>query len=161
MSKLDHFNSVKSMDLLDSVLSAVSGQVLGGEGLQGLMGMLGAKPELLQSATNLLGNDSARGGLQGLIEKFQQGGLGDVVSSWVGKGENLPVSAKQSTSVLGNDTLSGLASKFGVNTNELAGQLSSVLPGIVDTLTPDGQAPAAGLGNGGDLMGMLCGLLKG
>jgi uncharacterized protein YidB (DUF937 family) len=149
------------MGLFDSVIGAVSGQLQGGEGLQGLMGMLGAKPELLQAATSLLGNDSAHGGLQGLIEKFQQGGLGDVVSSWVGKGENLPISAEQLTNVLGNDTLTGLASKFGVNTSDLAGQLSSVLPGLVDKLTPDGQAPAAGLGNGGDLMGMLGGLLKG
>ena len=149
------------MGLFDSVIGAVSGQLQGGEGLQGLMGMLGAKPELLQAASSLLGNDGAHGGLQGLIEKFPQGGLGDVVSSWVGKGENLPISAEQLTSVLGNDTLTGLASKFGVNTSDLAGQLSNVLPGLVDKLTPDGQAPAAGLGNGGDLMGMLGGLLKG
>ena len=74
------------MGLFDSVIGAVSGQLQGGEGFQGLMGMLGAKPELLQAATSLLGNDSAHGGLQGLIEKFQQGGLGDVVNSWVGKG---------------------------------------------------------------------------
>ena len=149
------------MGLFDSVIGAVSAQLQGGEGLQGLMSTLGAKPELLQAATSLLGNDSAHGGLQGLIEKFQQGGLGDVVSSWVGKGENLPISAEQLTSVLGNDTLTGLASKIGVNTNDLAGQLSSVLPGLVDKLTPDGHAPATGLGNGGDLMGMLGGLLKG
>ena len=151
------------MGLLDSVMGAVSGQLQGqgGEGLQGLLGMLGNQPQLMQAASSLLGNDGQLGGLQGLIEKFQQGGLGDVVSSWVGKGENLPISAEQLSGVLGNDTLQGLASQFGVNTNDLAGQLSSVLPGIVDKLTPDGQAPAAGLGNGGDLMGMLGGLLKG
>lgn len=149
------------MGLLDSVIGAVSSQMQGGEGLQGLAGMLGAKPELLQAATSLLGNDGGLGGLQGLIEKFQQGGLGDVVSSWVGKGENLPVSAEQLQSVLGSDALSGIASKFGMDGNALAGQLSSVLPGLVDKLTPDGQAPVAGLGNGGDLMGMLGGLLKG
>jgi hypothetical protein len=51
------------MGLFDSVIGAVSGQLQGGEGLQGLMGMLGAKPELLQAATSLLGNDSAHGGL--------------------------------------------------------------------------------------------------
>jgi uncharacterized protein YidB (DUF937 family) len=149
------------MGLLDSVLSTVKSQVQGGEGLQGLMGMLGNQPQLMQAATSLLGSDGQFGGLQGLIEKFQQGGLGDIVSSWVGKGENLPVSAEQLTGVLGNDTLSGLASQFGMNTNDLAGQLSSVLPGIVDKLTPNGQAPASGLGNGSDLMGMLGGLLKG
>ena len=101
--------------------------------------------------------DSVIGAVSGQL----QGGLGDVVNSWVGKGENLPISAEQLTSVLGNDTLTGLAGNFGVNTNDLAGQLSSVLPDIVDKLTPDGQAPAVGLGNGGDLMGMLDGLLKG
>jgi uncharacterized protein YidB (DUF937 family) len=148
------------MGLLDSVMGAVSGQMQGGEGLQGLMGMLGQQPQLMQAASSLLGNDGQLGGLQGLMQKFQQGGLGDVFSSWVGKGENLPISAEQLSGVLGNDTLQGLASQFGVNTQELAGQLSSVLPGLVDKLTPNGQVPTAGLGNGGNLMGMLGGLLK-
>lgn len=149
------------MGLLDSVMSAVSSQVQGGEGLQGLVGMLGNQPELMQAASSLLASDGEHGGLQGLIEKFQQGGLGDVVSSWVGKGENLPITGEQLNSVLGSDAVQGLASKFGVNPSELAGQLSSVLPGLVDKLTPDGHAPAAGLGNGGDLIGLLGGLLKG
>ncbi len=149
------------MGLFDSVLSAVSGQLQGGEGLQGLMGMLGNQPQLMQAASSLLGNDGEHGGLQGLMEKFQQGGLGDVVSSWVGKGENLPITGEQLSSVLGSDAVQNLASQFGVNPTELAGQLSSVLPGLVDHLTPDGQVPTAGLGNGGDLMGMLGGLLKG
>jgi uncharacterized protein YidB (DUF937 family) len=150
------------MGLLDSVMGAVSGQVQGqgGEGLQGLMGMLGNQPQLMQAASSLLGNDGGVGGLQGLIAKFQQGGLGDVVASWVGTGENLPITGEQLSSVLGNDTLAGLASTLGINTSELAGQLSSVLPGMVDKLTPGGQVPTAGLGKGGDLMGMLGGLLK-
>ena len=149
------------MGLFDSVLSAVSGQLQGGEGLQGLMGMLGNQPQLMQAASSLLGNDGEHGGLQGLMEKFQQGGLGDVVSSWVGKGENLPITGEQLSSVLGSDAVQNLASQFGVNAQDLAGQLSSVLPGLVNHLTPDGQVPTAGLGNGGDLMGMLGGLLKG
>jgi uncharacterized protein YidB (DUF937 family) len=152
------------MGLLDSVLSAVSGQAQGAEGgagLSGLVGMLGSNPQLMQIATSLLGNDGQLGGLQGLIEKFQQGGMGDVVASWVGTGANQAISGDQLSSVLGSDALSGLAAKFGVNPADLAGQLSSVLPGMVDKLTPNGQAPAAGLGDGGDLMGMLGGLLKG
>ena len=149
------------MGLLDSVLSAVGGQSQGGEGLGGLLGMLGNQPQLMQAASSLLGSDGPFGGLQGLIGKFQQGGLGDVVGSWVGKGENLPISAEQLRSVLGSDALQGMASQLGVDGNQLAGQLSSVLPGLVDKLTPDGQVPAAGAGHGGDLMGMLGGLLKG
>jgi uncharacterized protein YidB (DUF937 family) len=149
------------MGLLDSVMGAVTGQGQGGEGLQGLLGMLGNQPQLMQVAASLLANDGQLGGLQGLVEKFQQGGLGDVVNSWVGKGANLPISAEQLSGVLGGDTLQGLASQAGVSSQDLAGQLSSMLPGLVDKLTPDGQTPAAGLGNGGDLMGMLGGLLKG
>lgn len=148
------------MGLLDSVLGAVSGQLQNGEGAQGLLGMLGSQPQLMQIATHLLSDDSAHGGLTGLMEKFQQAGLGDVLSSWVGTGANQAISGEQLSSVLGSDALAGLASKFGVNPDELAGQLSSVLPGLVDKLTPDGQQPAAGLGNANDLMGMLGGLLK-
>ena len=148
------------MGLLDSVLSAVGGQQQGG-GHGGLLGMLSNQPALLQAASSLLGNDSEHGGLQGLIAKFQQAGLGDVVASWVGTGANQAISGEQLSGVLGNDAVSGLARKFGMDPSALAGQLSSVLPGLVDHLTPNGQAPAAGLGNGGDLMGKLGGLLQG
>jgi uncharacterized protein YidB (DUF937 family) len=152
------------MGLLDSVLSAVGGQAQGGEGgagLGGLMAMLGNQPELMQAASSLLGNDGENGGLSGLMEKFQQAGLGDVLASWVGTGANQPISGEQLSNVLGSDALSGLAGKFGIDPNDLAGQLSNVLPSLVDQLTPNGQARAAGLGNGSDLMGMLGGLLKG
>jgi uncharacterized protein YidB (DUF937 family) len=149
------------MGLLDSVLAAVGNQAQGGEGVQGILGMLGNQPQLMQIASSLLSNDGAHGGLSGLMDKFQQAGLGDVVASWVGTGANQAISGEQLSSVLGSDAVAGLASKFGVNPGDLAGQLSSVLPGLVDHLTPQGQAPAAGLGNGDDLMGMLGGLLKG
>lgn len=148
------------MGLLDSVMGAVGGQAQGGEGLQGLLGMLGNQPQLMQIASSLLADDGGHGGLPGLIAKLQQGGLGDAVASWVGTGANQAISGEQLSSALGSDAVAGLASKFGLDSGELAGQLSSMLPGLVDKLTPNGQAPA-GLGNGGDLMGMLGGLLKG
>jgi len=146
------------MGLLDSVIGAVSSSVQGGEGLQGVLDKLGVKPELLQTATTLLGNE---GGLQGLVAKFQQGGLGEVVSSWIGKGENLPISGEQLSSVLGSEALSELAAKAGLDSHALAGQLASVLPGVVDHLTPAGEVPAAGQGSGSDLLGLLGGALKG
>ena len=54
----------------------------------------------------------------------------------------------------------GIAAKLGLNSGDAMGQLSQMLPGLIDKLTPNGQAPAGGLGNAGDLMGMLGGLLK-
>ncbi len=158
------------MGLLDSVFGSVlggqqaqdgSGGGMGGlSGIGGLLGKLTSNPQLLQALTGLLSNDGGQGGLGGLISKFQQAGLGDVVGSWVGKGQNQPVSGEQLTGVLGSDMLEGLAQKLGVSPDAAAEQLSTLLPGLVDHLTPQGEAPEGGLGNAGDLMGMLGGLLQ-
>jgi uncharacterized protein YidB (DUF937 family) len=154
------------MGLLDSVLGAVMGgqQPQNGEtaagGLGGLIGLVASNPQLLQAITGMLSNDGAQGGLGGLVAKFQQAGLGEVIGSWVGSGQNQAISGEQLTHVLGSDTLSGLAAKLGVSPDDAAGPLSSILPGLIDHLTPQGQAPEGGLGNAGDLMGMLGGLLQ-
>ncbi|APW40992.1 hypothetical protein RD110_26580 [Rhodoferax koreense] len=155
------------MGLLDSVLGAVlnNGQQQPSQpgeagGLGGLLGVLASNPQLLQVITGMLSNGSAQGGLGGLVEKFQQAGMGDVIGSWIGAGHNQPISGDQLGQVLGSDTLSNIASQLGVQPNEAASQLSHVLPGLIDKLTPQGQAPAQGLGNEGDLFGMLGGLLQ-
>lgn len=123
------------------------------------MGMVANNPQLLQAVMSLLDNQGSQGGLGGLLQKFQQAGLGDVIGSWVGSGQNQPISGEQLTDVLGPDALSGFAEKLGMAPGDAAGQLSNILPGLIDQLTPQGQAPAGGLGNAGDLMGMLGGLL--
>ena len=156
------------MGLLDSVLGAVMGgqQQAGaaaggaGGGLGGLISMVASNPQMLQVLTGMLSNDGGQGGLGGIMAKFQQAGLGDAVGSWVGHGENQSVSGDQLTNVLGSDTMAGLAEKLGLSQGDAAGQLSNILPGLIDKLTPNGQAPAGGLGSAGDLMGMLGGLLQ-
>ncbi|MDZ4145716.1 MAG: YidB family protein [Burkholderiales bacterium] len=146
------------MGLLDSILGAVTGGQAAQPGPGGLGG-LGGLGALLPIVTSLLANDSAQGGLGGLMEKFNQAGLGNVMQSWVGKGENLPISGDQLGNVLGGDLLGQLAAKMGVDPAQASGQLSQMLPGLIDQLTPHGAAPEGGLGNAGDLMGMLSGLL--
>ncbi len=142
------------MGLLDGLLGQVAGSLLGG-GQQG-----GAAGGGLASVLGgLLSNDGGQGGLGGLVGKFEQAGLGNVVSSWIGSGQNLPISAEQLQNVLGSDAVSGMAAKLGINPSDALGQLSTMLPGLVDKLTPNGAAPAGGLGNMGDLAGMLGGLL--
>ncbi|CAM8668918.1 Protein of unknown function DUF937 [Comamonadaceae bacterium] len=148
------------MGLFDSVLSAVA-QNGGSGGLQDIMGMVQSNPQLMQLASQLLANDGSLGGLQGLVSKFQEAGLGDVVASWIGSGANQPVSADQLTQVLGGDALSDFAQQLGLNSGDVAGQLSTMLPGLVDKLTPGGTLPTDGLGNAGDLLGSLGALLKG
>ena len=155
------------MGLLDSVLGAVmnngQAQAAGsntGGGLGGLMGMLASNPQLVQVVTGMLSNDGGHGGLGGLVAKFQGAGLGDAMSSWIGGGPNQPVSGEEVTSALGSGTVADVAAKLGVSHSEAAEQLSQMLPNIINHLTPGGQAPAQGLGNSGDLMGMLGGLLQ-
>ena len=154
------------MGLLDSLLGAVTGgqqqggAAAGGGGLGTLIGMVASNPQMLQAITGMLSNDGAQGGLGGLMAKFQQAGLGDAAKSWVGSGENHAVTGDHMSSALGADTISDLAAKMGVSQGEAAGSLASMLPGLIDKLTPHGTAPEGGLGNSGDLMGMLGGLLQ-
>src|SRR5215510_5005564 len=75
------------------------------------------------------------GGLGGLVNKLQQGGLGDVVNSWVGSGQNQPVSPGQLGSALGPGVIKTLSQMTGVSEADLSKQLSQVLPGVVNSLT--------------------------
>ena len=155
------------MGLLDSVLSSVmggqqpqAGAAASAGGLGGLIAMVASNPQMLQAITGMLSNDGGHGGLGGLMAKFQQAGLGDAANSWVGSGDNHAITGEQMSSALGQGTISDLAAKMGMSHNDAAGSLAGLLPGLIDKLTPAGAAPSGGLGNSGDLMGMLGGLLQ-
>jgi uncharacterized protein YidB (DUF937 family) len=156
------------MGLLDSVMGAIGGSQGGG----GNAALLNAVIGMLAQGN---GNAGGLGGLAGLVAKMQQGGLGDVVGSWVGTGQNLPVSPGDLGGVLGSDTVTNMANQLGLDNNDLLGQLSQLLPQVVDKLTPQGQMPQGDLGSllggllgggsasgggMGNLAGMLGGLLK-
>jgi uncharacterized protein YidB (DUF937 family) len=81
------------------------------------------------------------GGLGGLLNKLQQGGLGNVTNSWVGSGQYQPVSPGQLGSALGPNIIKTLAQQSGLPEDELTKQLSQLLPGVVDKLTPNGRLP--------------------
>ena len=149
------------MGLLDSVL----GQVLGGVQAQqqpqpGGLGGLGDLGGLAGALGGLLANNGEVGGLGGLVSKFEQAGMGDVIASWIGSGQNAPISGGQLQDVLGNDVISGLSQKLGINASTLLPMLAALLPTLIDQLTPRGQAPAEGLGNQDDLLASLSGLLQ-
>jgi uncharacterized protein YidB (DUF937 family) len=83
------------------------------------------------------------GGLGGLLNKLQQGGLGNAANSWIGSGQNQPVSPGQLGSALGPNIIKTLSQQSGLSEEELTRQLSQALPGLVDKLTPDGRLPTA------------------
>ena len=81
------------------------------------------------------------GGLGGLLEKFQQSGHGEVAKSWVGSGANQPISPGQLSTALGPSLIKTLAEKTGMSEQDVTAQLSNILPGFVDKLTPQGRVP--------------------
>jgi uncharacterized protein YidB (DUF937 family) len=118
----------KIMGLLDSILSAVSGT-------QKSSGAGEANP-LLGVLSGLLAQS---GGLQGLADKFSQSGPGNAFSSWVGMGENQPISGDQIQEALGSERISALGAKIGVDPALASSFLAEYLPKIIDKLTPTGK----------------------
>lgn len=136
--------------------------------LDGLMqsGNLGAladvvakNPQILSAAASLLSTKSAAvggtGGLAGLVGAFQQGGLGDVMSSWIGGGPNKPVEASALAGILGNDTLGQFAKMAGIDASQAGSMLAGVLPALVNHVTPQGQMPESNAIE--DVLGSLLG----
>lgn len=110
-------------------------------------GLLGAIVQMLQNQP---------GGLTGLLQGFEQNGLGSLLQSWISTGHNLPISADQITQVLGHSQVAQIAEQAGVSHEEAAGGLAALLPQVVDKLTPNGQMPESG-----DLLSQGMELLKG
>jgi uncharacterized protein YidB (DUF937 family) len=93
-------------------------------------------PEALVAA---LGDQE--GGLGGLIQKFEGAGLGNVISSWVGNGENQGIAPDALHNVLGSDLVQQMAAKTGLPLDQLLPQIAQHLPQLIDHATPDGEVP--------------------
>ena len=133
------------MGLLDDVVSAAGG----GQG-QSSNPMLGQVLDMIKNHP---------GGISGLVDSFHQNGLGGLVSSWIGTGQNLPISPDQIQSVLGSSQVASLAAKAGISPDQAKAALSTLLPQVMDKLSPNGQLPQGGSGMLEAAMGMLKGKL--
>jgi len=99
--------------------------------------------------------NSQPGGLSGLVQQFHDKGMGGLVSSWVGTGQNLPVSADQLQHVLGSEQVKEIAAKAGISPDMVTSHLSQLLPMLIDKMTPNGQVPQGGSSILEEGMGML------
>lgn len=134
------------MGLLDSVMGAMSGKTGEAGGAAALVGIVGTLIE-------------QNGGLQGLANKFSQSGAGGAFSSWVGTGQNEPISGNQVQQALGSEQVRALAAKVGVDPEQASQMLAQYLPKVVDKLTPQGQIdPNAN--HQADLTSLIPALLK-
>ncbi len=127
------------MGLLDTLLKGVT------TAAQGSQGGKGGGAVLLEAASQLIRQQP--GGLQGLVNQLAQGGLGREAQSWVGTGDNLPVSAAQIAKALsgpGGVQLGEIVNRLGLSQNDALGGLAKILPELVNQLTPSGQIGAGG-----------------
>ncbi|MDI1308895.1 MAG: YidB family protein [Methylotenera sp.] len=130
------------MSLLDNLATAVMGKT-----------MVGSQGSMVQIGMEMF---NQYGGLNGILDKFKQAGLGDLATSWVGKGQNLPVTAEQISSVLGNSLIAEMAAKFGMTSEELTSKIAQNLPSIINKMTPNGEVPA----DSSNLLSMVMKMLK-
>ncbi len=121
------------MGLFDQLKEGIAAKLGGSSGLS----------DVLEHAMNLV-NDPATGGFAGLVETFKSKGLGDVMSSWISTGKNLPISPDQIKQVLGSDIVQQIAGKAGLSKDAVSQHLSELLPQLIDKLTPNGKLPDAG-----------------
>ena len=122
------------MGILDSLI----GGMLGGGVATGISGETSTNP-LVAMALQLV---QQNGGLAGIVSKFQQAGYGAQADSWVSTSQNLPISGDALSQVLGQGQLGQIAQQLGMSHGDVAGGLASLLPQLVDRMTPQGQIPA-------------------
>jgi len=130
------------MGLLDIVGGLIGGQAGGN-----------SQSALIATALEFINNQP--GGLNGLIEKFKAGGAGEIIGSWVGTGENQPISPDTLQNVLGSDVVGSLASKVGIDPSQASSILAQVLPHVVNGATPNGEVPAGGQVDTSNVLGTL------
>jgi uncharacterized protein YidB (DUF937 family) len=125
---------------------------LAGQFMGGSQGGGDTKAQLLNAVIGLIQNHP--GGIQGLLSQFQGSGLGAHVASWVGPGENMPISGEQLHQALGSEQVQALAQQAGIPAEHATSGLAELLPGIIHHLTPGGSVP-----EGQDIQQGLGGLL--
>jgi uncharacterized protein YidB (DUF937 family) len=139
------------MGLLDGLIGNVLGSMLSGNQTQNpldsvLGGLAGRNQSqggnlLLQVILSLL---QQNGGLEGVLGRFRQGGLGQQADSWVGTGQNMNISRDQLQQIFGSSTISDLASQLGMPEDQAGSTMAQLLPEVINHLTPQGQVPENG-----------------
>src|SRR5215813_3493497 len=119
------------MTILEPIINDVSEQ----------FGLRGKAGPLMTALLSLISNERT-GGLQGFLDQFRRSGLGEIVSSWVSRGSNTPVTTEQLERAVGGDTINRIASNVGVARAAAASALAYMIPRVVDLLTPEGVVPS-------------------
>ena len=131
-----------------SLFTQIIGSIMGGSSAPTAAG----PAALLETIAN------SQGGLDGILQKFHDAGLSDVVNSWVGNGQNIPISAETVHQVLGSEFMQQIAARTGLPIEQIGNLVAEHLPQVVDGVTPNG---AVETNQPDDLMALGASFLKG
>ena len=120
------------MGLLDGLLGNVMGGMMGGDQSQQ------GGNQLIQMVLQML---QQNGGIEGLLARMQQAGYGQQAQSWIGTGQNMPISPDALSQIFGQGQLGQIAQQLGLPQQDAAGGLAQMLPDVVDQMTPQGRVP--------------------
>jgi uncharacterized protein YidB (DUF937 family) len=120
--------------------------------VSGLEAKEGQQAALYEEVASLV---TQSGGVNGLIQQFQQKGLDGIITGWVGSGANPPITAEQIIQVLGQDKITAIAAKVGLSEQQVSDGISKLLPVIINHLTPNGTAPDPAAGELEGALGVL------
>ncbi|MGP2885560.1 YidB family protein [Serratia marcescens] len=112
------------MGLFDSVLGNILGGGANGKGIDYIAIMQWVEQQ---------------GGLQAILDKFRQGQFGDIVGSWLGNGENQPITGNHVQQALGSDAINQLAEKLGIDPAQASSTIAQFLPTVTDAASPNGE----------------------
>lgn len=93
----------------------------------------------VQSALGSLLGSGDSPDIAGLLSGLQSGGLGDVAKSWLGDGDNTPISADQVKGLVDENKLSQLASALGSDKGSVLSGLQEAMPQMVDKASSGGS----------------------
>jgi uncharacterized protein YidB (DUF937 family) len=119
------------MDLMD--LLKVGASLIQGNSDDATTGL--DMEDIANALGKLIGNEEGGLDLGALVGGLSQNGLGEIVGSWLGNGENASISMDQITDLLGSDKISEFASQLGLSEESAKGALSEALPQVVDQAT--------------------------
>jgi OmpA-OmpF porin, OOP family len=119
------------MTILEPIINEVSEQ----------FGLRGKAGPLMTALLTLISNERT-GGLQGFLDQFRRAGLGEIVSSWVSRGSNTPITTEQLERAIGSDTINRISSNVGIARAAAASAMAYMIPRVVDLLSPEGVVPS-------------------
>lgn len=124
------------MGLFDDIVGGALGGVFGGE----------------QGAGSLFEIVNHMGGLDAVMDRLREGGLGDQIGTWIGQGANQHVTPERIRAILGDGMIARAAQAMGLSPERIAQIIAEQLPQLIDRMTPDGSSPGAGFG---ELLGQV------